>query len=63
MSQNQIEKQENTQSSKRTKKVQYVAIGLILGAAVGTALDNIAMGAALGLLIGAVIDLQTNREN
>jgi hypothetical protein len=34
----------------------YIGIGLVLGAGIGAALDNVGMGVALGVAIGAALD-------
>jgi hypothetical protein len=37
-------------------KVKYVPIGLVFGAALGAAFNNVAIGTSLGILFGGVID-------
>ena len=47
------------------KSIQYAAVGLILGAAVGFALGGptvAAMGAGVGLVLGAVVDASRKQK-
>ena len=39
----------------------WIGIGLVIGAGVGVAFDNIALGISIGILIGAAISLQQSR--
>ena len=44
------------------RPASWIGIGLALGAGVGVALDNIALGISIGMLIGALISLQQSRK-
>lgn len=41
---------------------RYIGLGLVFGAAIGAALDNVAVGIGLGLAIGAFIDFQNRNR-
>ena len=40
---------------KLNKSLQPVGIGLVIGTAIGAAMDNVGLGIALGLVFGAAI--------
>jgi len=44
------------------RPASWVGIGLAIGAGVGVALDNLALGISIGMLIGAGISLQQSRQ-
>jgi hypothetical protein len=45
------------------RPASWIGIGLAIGAGVGVALDNIALGISIGMLIGAIISIQQSRSN
>jgi hypothetical protein len=53
-------KEEKSPLQKRP--ASWVGIGLAIGAGVGVAQDNIALGISIGMLIGAGISLQQSRQ-
>ena len=44
------------------RPASWIGIGLAIGAGVGVALDNIALGISIGMVIGAGISLQQSRQ-
>ena len=41
---------------------QYIGIGLVLGVAIGAAMDNVGLGIALGIAIGAALGTQAQKK-
>ena len=41
----------------------WIAVGLVLGAGMGVAMDNIAAGMGAGIALGVVIGVSANRRN
>jgi len=41
----------------------YVGIGLIMGAGIGAALDNVGVGVALGIILGAALDMIARKDD
>jgi hypothetical protein len=56
------EKRENGSPDRKMKAGMWIGIGLALGAGIGVAMDNIALGVGIGLVTGAVIDLLQQRK-
>ena len=62
---------ENKNNNQEPNKMQYMPIGMCIGIgvgmAIGTALDNIAIGMCMGLSvgmgIGAIIDYNNNKKS
>jgi len=44
------------------RPASWIGIGLVIGAGVGAALNDIPLGIGLGMLIGAIISLQQKRK-
>lgn len=44
------------------RPASWIGIGLVIGAGVGAALNDIPLGIGLGILIGAIISLQQKRK-
>jgi hypothetical protein len=44
------------------RPASWIGLGLIIGAGVGAALNDIPLGIGLGMLIGAIISLQQKRK-
>jgi hypothetical protein len=51
-----VQEQPNQKENRKTALPQYawVGVGVAIGAGVGVAMDNIPLGAAIGVAIGAV---------
>jgi len=44
------------------RPASWIGIGLVIGAGVGAALNDIPLGLGLGMLIGALISMQQKRK-
>jgi len=44
------------------RPASWIGIGLVIGAGIGAALNDIPLGIGLGMLIGAIISLQQKRK-
>ncbi|MCJ7734981.1 MAG: hypothetical protein MUP11_10575 [Anaerolineales bacterium] len=51
-----------TKSPLQRSPVSWIGIGLAIGAGVGIALDNLAVGAGLGAVFGGLISIQQSRK-
>lgn len=44
------------------KNIPYIGLGLCMGVALGTAFDNLAVGAGIGVALGAMLDGLKNKK-
>jgi len=51
----------NPDDRKNQRPIKYIGLGLIIGTAIGAALENVALGVGVGLLVGAHLDHQQKR--